>query len=427
VDIFDKARSFFKNDDFKSVRIEKIKPFELEYEITTDTVWFEDHNIEECIKVTNKLALKNIHLQTTTIGFLNDPRLKNVTGITMQYEIANIEPIYIINKLTHLGLPENIRVEFDFSSFKDLIYLGGALPKKYINFNHLTNLKFTYLFNYRKKDFIDFSGCLNLQKLWIYSLNIENLNGLGNLSNLVQLDLENCRKLVSLDGIGSNNKMLKTIHLVNCKNLKNADNLRYLPSLTKLQLYQILELNSLEFLKDLPKLEALMIHPSKVGVKHQNYYPLIETLKRINRLDNLKGWKPLKNYLDKTFEIQTHIDSDKSELELIKGNLGLISWVEKLKDGLQQYSKKNCKKAEEIILNMINQLEQTASLDLLAKEQLIRDCILDLNKFNDSLDGSFIETSEREELCSLFDNIADAVGLDLQNYTGGIADKWREW
>jgi len=170
-----------------------------------------------------------------------------------------------------------------------------------------------------------------------------------------------------------------------------------------------------------------MLHPLNVGVKHKDYYPLVDTLKKLNKLDNLKTWKPLKSYLDNTFKTSTSISDSKSELELIKSNLGLMSWVEKLEDGLDQYSKKNCKKAESIILNMMEQLEQASPTDLIAKEHIIKICVLNLNKFNDILGGSFIETGEREELCSLFDDIANAVGLNVQNYPDGIASKWREW
>jgi len=104
-----------------------------------------------------------------------------------------------------------------------------------------------------------------------------------------------------------------------------------------------------------------------------------------------------------------------------------MTWVEKFEDGLDQYSKKNCQKAEAIILKMIRGLEQINSSDLTIKEAVIKEGVLELNEFNNSLGGNFIETGEREELCDLFDNIADAVGLDVQNYPDGIASKWREW
>ena len=107
--------------------------------------------------------------------------------------------------------------------FKHLIFLGGTLPKKYINISQLSKLKYTYLFGYRKRNFMEFSQCYQLRKLWMYSVDIESLNGLSNLVNLIQIDLENCRKLVSLNGIGGKNISLQTVHLINCKKLRNAD------------------------------------------------------------------------------------------------------------------------------------------------------------------------------------------------------------
>ena len=133
--------------------------------------------------------------------------------------------------------------------------MGGTFPTNYINIGQLSKLKYTYLFGFKKPDLKDFSGCKELRKLWIYSVDIENLGGLSDLANLVQLDLENARKPVSLDGIDSGNLHLQTVHLSNCRKLRNADALANLPSLEQLRLYQIHELNSLNFLRFLNKLE----------------------------------------------------------------------------------------------------------------------------------------------------------------------------
>ena len=118
----------FGNNDFKNVRIEKIKPFEIAYEKNTDTVWFENHNIEACIRVTQRLEIEHIHLQTNTIDFLADTRLKKIKGIGIQYEIKNFDPLFNLEYLTHLSLPENIQIKFDFSKFKikALNVRGGA-------------------------------------------------------------------------------------------------------------------------------------------------------------------------------------------------------------------------------------------------------------------------------------------------------------
>jgi len=417
----------FGVNDFKNVRIEKIKPFETAYEKNTDTVWFENHNIEACIRVVEKLGIEHIHLQTNTIDFLADTRLKKIKGISIQYEIKNIEPLFNLEYLTHLGLPENVQIEFDFSRFKNLIFVGGFLPKKYKNIHQLLELKYVSLSNYRKANLIEFSQCGQLRTLWMYSVEIENLNGLSNLANLIKIDLENCRKLVSLDGIGSKNISLQNVRLINCKRFKNADALGNLPNLTQLQFYEVHELYSLNFLYNLNSIENLYINPNKVGVRNKDYYPLVETLKKLDKLEFLKGWKPLKSYLNKQIVIEPTEEIQKSDLELIKEHLDIMSWTEKKDEGLEQYTKKNCKTAQTIILRLITQLENVEESDILKKEELIKECVLELNKFNETLDSSFIETEEREELCDLFDNIADAVGLNVQDYPDGIASKWRDW
>ncbi|MFT3679232.1 MAG: hypothetical protein QM791_03100 [Ferruginibacter sp.] len=288
------TRSFNNN-----VRIEKLTAVDNIHEIKTDTVWFENDNIEDCISLTGKKRIEHIRLQTSNIDFLTDPRLKHIKGITFQFEVENIEPLFLLSHLTHLNLPENIKIDFDFSRFRNLIYLGGVLPKKNVNLNQLTKLKYTSLFNYKKEDLREFSDCKDLRRLWIYSLQIKSLDGLSTLEKLNYVYLDNCRELVTLDGIGEKNIDLQIFHLSNSKKLQNANSLEKLPNLKQLSLYKTPALESLVFLKNLYNLESLGLHPNNVGVKNNDYYPLVETLQRLNKLDNLNSWKPLKNYLDK--------------------------------------------------------------------------------------------------------------------------------
>jgi len=52
-----------------------------------------------------------------------------------------------------------------------------------------------------------------------------------------------------------------------------------------------------------------------------------------------------------------------------------------------------------------------------------------LNKMNADCDGALIETAEREDLCTLLDQIAIAASIDPSKYGGGegIATEWRDW
>lgn len=425
--IVNKIKNIFNKTDFSNVRIEKLKPFEKKYEIKTDTVWFSPHNIEQSIKATEKLKIDHIFLQTKTLDFLKDKRLKKVKGISVQFKIDDLSPLYLFKNLTHLGIYEDNSVEFDFSFFPNLIFLNGIGPKKYRNFNKLIKLKYTYLRSYNKKDFSEFSNCKKLEILEIYSLNCQNFNGLNRLGNLNEIKLEMCPKLTTLNGIGILNTNLEKVHLINCKKLTDASALASVKSLSDLYLYKVTKLNSLDFLNSLNSIKELFIHPENVGVRKDDYYPLINKLKSINKIDKLKEWKYLKNYLDNKVKIELNQDFKISELQSILENLPIKKWSEKYSDGLEQYTPENCEKAEIIFFNLINKLKKNKSHGKNTKLKLIKESVLNLNNLNEELDHCFIETLEREELCEIYDNIADAVGFDIQEYEDGIISEWREW
>jgi len=204
------------------VRIEEPKPFQKKYEVNSPTVWFTDSDIEQCLNAVAKLKIKHIHLQTTsTLEFLKDQRLQTVKGIDIQYPQKDIEPLLGLSRLTHLGLPDDIKGTFDFNLFPNLIYLAGQLPKKYVNFECLKNLRHAYLFGYRKKDFSDFSQFTNLKTLEIISANIVDLKGISKLSSLSELILNKCPKLESLDGLSKEQGSLNKIMIENTKRLKD--------------------------------------------------------------------------------------------------------------------------------------------------------------------------------------------------------------
>lgn len=417
----------FNKNNFEGVRIEKLKPFEEKYEKTTDTVWFSPHNIEKCIVATKKLSIEHIFLQTKTIDFLNDKRLSHIKGVSVQFEIDDLTPLYNHKQLTHLGVYEDNGKEFDFSHFKNLIFINGIGPKKYKNFNKLVNLKYAYLRNYNRKDFSEFSSSKNLNRIEIYSLNCENLNGLSNLENLKEIKLEMCPRITSLNGINETNKNLEVVHLISCKKLVDASILSTLPKLRDLYLYKVAELNSLDFLSSSNSIQELFIHPENVGVKRDDYYPLIEKLQNIGKIEQLRKWKKLDDYINNEVDLNKNQTESLSELQSILKFSPIKNWIEKYEDGLEQYTPENCKKGEEIISNLVQKLEQNNNLNNNDKVDLIKSSVLEFNRLNDSLDGCFIETGEREELCEVFDNIADSVGINIQKYEDGIASEWRDW
>lgn len=75
----------------------------------------------------------------------------------------------------------------------------------------------------------------------------------------------------------------------------------------------------------------------------------------------------------------------------------------------------------------MDQLKKNINASLDIKINLIKGAVLSINALNASIGDDFIETGEREELCALFDNIAEAAGINVYDYDEGIAYEWRDW
>jgi hypothetical protein len=414
-----------------SIRIDKLTKLDELYGKKTATLWLRDfnlqENLDECIDTIKSQGIEHIHIQTRSIDFLKDPRLKKLKGIFLQYEVDDISPLFNYSELTHLTIGEKGIKSFDYSLFKNLIFLGGHMPKKHTHFKKLTKLEYTYLFGFKEPNFCSFANCKNLKKLEIHNLYPQSLKGLENLEKLETITLERCGKLNSLDGIGKKNTNLRHVYIRNAKNLKNGNALSFVPNLKELQLYKIPQIDSIKFLEDMKSLEELRIHPSTLGVLGDDYYPLIKVQKKLNALEKLKGWKKLNFYLNNEFIVDSSIKGSSSELEIIKKSLPINKWIDKAKFGLKQYSKVNCEEAEKIITTLLDTFKAHEKMSLQEKENHIRICVYKLNSFNAKHGYEFIETGEREELCALFDNIAEAVNIDVLEYEDGITSEWREW
>jgi len=196
--------------------------------------------------------------------------------------------------------------------------------------------------------------------------------------------------------------------------------------LKTLWLFKIPQINSFNVLKDLNQLESIRIYPNVVGVVNDDYYPLIDKFKELNQLEDIKHWSKLNAYLDGSFIPTSSTADEETELKQILANSNIMSWTEKLENGLDIYTEDNCAKAQSILSNLVRQLENNPDSSTVTKIDCIKTAVLEFNGLDDELEG-FIETGEREDLCEIFDNIADVVGIDVQDYEDGIASEWRAW
>ncbi len=120
-----------------------------------------------------------------------------------------------------------------------------------------------------------------------------------------------------------------------------------------------------------------------------------------------------------------------SKLEEYKIDLPFMTfWREAYDEGLEQYTEENCLKAEEIITTLISQLVALGpDAEEKQKVEKFKAAVLALNDLNYEIDGCLIETDEREELCELFREIGEAVGIPRDKYGDGegLASEWRKW
>lgn len=94
-------------------------------------------------------------------------------------------------------------------------------------------------------------------------------------------------------------------------------------------------------------------------------------------------------------------------------------------EGLEQYTRENCGAAATIfddLLAALIELGEDASED--EKIALFQEAVESLNGLNDQTD--MIETGEREELCELFNHIARAAGIDVDEEEETVTE-WRDW
>lgn len=104
-------------------------------------------------------------------------------------------------------------------------------------------------------------------------------------------------------------------------------------------------------------------------------------------------------------------------------------WRDSYNDGMTQYTKANCNKAQQVFDDLIASLiEAGPNASEAQKKQLFKTAILKTNVLNEQIEG-LIETGEREDLCELTDKITIACGLDPKKYGSGegLASEWREW
>jgi hypothetical protein len=97
--------------------------------------------------------------------------------------------------------------------------------------------------------------------------------------------------------------------------------------------------------------------------------------------------------------------------------------------GLYQYSEENLLRVDAIFIKLIDEIIEMKGK---VKEELIiekfKTAVNELNLLNAETGEVLIETSERDDLCEVFDKIAKSANINCDQFEHkDITYKWREW
>ena len=142
--------------------------------------------------------------------------------------------------------------------------------------------------------------------------------------------------------------------------------------------------------------------------------------------------EPTKEQISKSKLMLHQSDEEfKKKLNEVKELYPFDYWYETLykENEMEQYTLANCKAAQNIMDNLIDELlELGLEVDAEKKMEKFKKAVISFNQLDEAAEG-LIETDERETLCEIIDRVGVACGLIPELYGGGdgIASEWREW
>ncbi len=186
------------------------------------TIW--DSNIEAAKQVIVENGIKHISIATSDLNFLLQPEFKDIEGIYINCHIKDLAPLENIKEIKFLDLRCDKKGKIDFKCFPNLKYLNCEYSKRYKNLTSLHKLESLSLDGYTETDLEEFGNFRNLTELYLIFANCQSLKGLHLLTKLQKLTLDECKKLVTLNGLGKDNAIFE-LKISDCRNLKDFSSL----------------------------------------------------------------------------------------------------------------------------------------------------------------------------------------------------------
>lgn len=141
-----------------------------------------------------------------------------IESIEIQTPLLDLTGLNNLTELESIFISGKIKQELDFQNFPNLKFLNIIFSEKTKNINCCVNLEVIYLWNFPFNDFTFFIPLINIRELQLFDSRTENLEGIESLCNLRKVNLE---RLKSLDSIENLRECPKITHMTirGCKRL----------------------------------------------------------------------------------------------------------------------------------------------------------------------------------------------------------------
>lgn len=214
-----------------------------------------DNGIKSFIINSNNYSLGNL-------DFLKDvPQVESLILLIDDIQLPQFDSMINIKMLSFQSIKNGI----DLSFFRKLEALAFDHWKKITGLENCHNLFWLSINGYKEPDLSKLNGMKHLKYLFLYNAGIKSLRGIEGLSHLKEFRVDNAKKMESLSGLTEVQNTIEVLDIYNAQKLTDYSALKNMTSLKQLDLRRTGDIDSIEFIKYLTKIERITL-----GLKVKN-------------------------------------------------------------------------------------------------------------------------------------------------------------
>lgn len=204
-----------------------------------------------------------------SISFLKKLTFLRKLDITASNDFS-FDSLGDLSNLKKLSINVPGETKIDFSNLTQLEYLSINWRKNLVGLEK-TNLLSLCIVDFTEKNLSALTKIQGIKSLKIKTGTIKSLSGIEELKDIEEVNIGNCKQLISIQGIDSLIK-LSFVEFNKCKNIVSFESLRGLPRLITLNIIDCGEIDSIVFVTELPSLRNFSLLGNTI-VKDGNLFP----------------------------------------------------------------------------------------------------------------------------------------------------------